>query len=119
MSEHGTIGDPAPTISLSDAADERVASLLREEGYDPSTAGLRVAVERGGCAGLSYRFDLVASAGDAAVVDRSGVGVFVDPAATPYVDGVRIELTDSAHGRGFRIENPNASEQCGCGLSFR
>lgn len=107
-------------VSLTADADERLASLLDRQGLDPESAGLRVAVERGGCAGLSYQFDLVASpeSGDV-VCDRDGVTVFVDSAAVEYVDGVEVDHTQSAHGTGFRIENPNADQQCGCGLSFR
>ncbi len=107
-------------LSLTGDADERLASLLDDRGLDPDSAGLRVAVERGGCAGLSYRFDLVASPEPADVVqDRDGVNAFVDPAAVEYVDGAAIDHTRSAHGTGFRIDNPNAEQQCGCGLSFR
>ncbi|MBP1987093.1 HesB/IscA family protein [Halolamina salifodinae] len=109
-----------PVITLSNRADDRIASILDDEGYDPSTAGLRVAVERGGCAGLSYRFGLAASPAEDDVVDnRHGVRVFVDPAAVAYVEGTDIDVTQSAHGKGFKVENPNAEEQCGCGLSFR
>lgn len=109
-----------PVVCLSDRADERIASILDDEGYDPSTAGLHVAVERGGCAGLSYRFGLATSPAEGDVVDdRHGVRVFVDPAALEYVEGTDIDVTQSAHGRGFKVENPNAEEQCGCGLSFR
>lgn len=115
-----TPATPDSVLTLSDAADDRIATVLEREGYDPSTAGLRVAVERGGCAGLSYRFDLRAAPAEGDVVqERQGVGLFVDPAAVEYVEGASIDATESAHGTGFRIENPNASEQCGCGLSFR
>ncbi|KPN30953.1 iron-sulfur cluster insertion protein ErpA [Halolamina pelagica] len=107
-------------LSLTADADGRLASLLDAQDLDPASAGLRIAVERGGCAGLSYRFDLVASPeSDDVVDDRDGVNVFVDPAAVEYVDGAAIDHTRSAHGTGFRIENPNAGQQCGCGLSFR
>ncbi|NHX36368.1 MULTISPECIES: HesB/IscA family protein [Halolamina] len=107
-------------LSLTADADERLASLLGSQGLDPTAAGLRVAVERGGCAGLSYRFDLVGSPEtDDLVRDRDGVNVFVDPAAVEYVEGAEIDHTRSVHGTGFRIDNPNANQQCGCGLSFR
>lgn len=109
-----------PVVTLSDDAEDRIASVLDEQGYDPSTGGLRVAVERGGCAGLSYKFGLAASPAEGDVVDdRDEVRVFVDSAAVEYVEGTEIDVTQSAHGRGFKVENPNADEQCGCGLSFR
>lgn len=107
-------------ITLTARAGEFVGSLLDDQGLDPASAGLRVAVERGGCAGLSYRFDLAAAPDDGDVVFRTEeTRVFVDPAAVEYVEGAEVDLTRSVHGTGFRIDNPNADQQCGCGLSFR
>lgn len=113
-------GSDDAAITLTDRADGLLASLLDDEGLDPSTAGLRIAVERGGCAGLSYRFDLTGAPGDGDLVrDRDGVRLFVAAAAQEYVAGAEIDVTESAHGTGLRIDNPNADQQCGCGLSFR
>ena len=102
-----------------DAADT-IETVLREEGYDLDSAGLRVAVERGGCAGLSYRFDLTDAPGEGHVVQESGpVTVFVDAASVEYVRGAEVSVGRTAHGTGFTVDNPNAEQQCGCGLSFQ
>lgn len=107
-------------IALTERAERLLASLLASEDLDRGSAGLRIAVERGGCAGLAYQFDLTGSpADDDVVCDRNDVRVFVDAPAVQYVDGSEIDVAESAHGTGFRIQNPNADQQCGCGLSFR
>lgn len=107
-------------IALDDRATEVVRSLLADRDHDPDEAGLRLAVERGGCAGLSYTFELAASpAPDDVVTERDGVRIFVDSASEPYLAGAALGVESTAHGRGFTIDNPNASQECGCGLSFR
>lgn len=107
-------------IVLEAAAADAVRTVLANQGLDPATAGLRVSVERGGCAGLSYELAVAAGPEPGDLVrEGDGVRVFVDPASEGYLGGAAIDLASTAHGTGFTIENPNASEQCGCGLSFR
>lgn len=108
------------TITLDDRALETIQTLLREQGLDPDSGGLRLAVERGGCAGLSYTFALSAEPeSDDVVCECDGVRVFVDSASEPYLAGAELSIESTAHGTGFTIDNPNATEECGCGLSFR
>ena len=110
----------ANPISLGERAAATIRTLLDEQGYDPTEAGLRIAVEQGGCAGLSYRFEL-ADGGDPddIVSESDGVRVFMDPASEPYVSGSALRLESTAHGTGFTVDNPNATQECGCGLSVR
>jgi len=80
--------------------------------------GLRVVVEKGGCAGLQYTMTLdVWRAGDT-TVQRDGVSVFIDPASLPYLAGAQLDYCDDLVGTGFRLHNPNAARSCGCGTSF-
>lgn len=110
-------GDP---LSLSTAAADAMNSALREEGFDPETAGVRISVERGGCAGLSYRFDLVADPSDDDIVyETEQATVVIDQPSAQYVSGAAVDLERTAHGTGFTIDNPNADQECGCGLSFQ
>ena len=108
------------SIRLDDRATETVRSVLREQGFDPEAAGLRLGVERGGCAGLSYTFELASEPDpDDVVLEDGDVRVFVDAASEPYLAGVELGVDATAHGTGFTIDNPNATQECGCGLSFR
>lgn len=107
-------------ISLDDRAVETIRSLLRKQEFDPDSAGLRLAVERGGCAGLSYTVALSSEPKpDDVVCESDGIRVFVDSASEPYLAGAELTVESTAHGTGFTIDNPNATQECGCGLSFR
>lgn len=113
------MADETP-VFLDERATVAIRTVLDEEGYDLTEAGLRISVERGGCAGLSYRFELAASEEpDDTVCERDGLRVFIDAASEPYVTGSELNLQSTAHGTGFTIDNPNANQECGCGLSFR
>lgn len=109
-----------PAITVTDDASATIQSVLGERGLDPETAGIRLAVEQGGCAGLSYRFELAAepAPGDH-VSENAGVALFVDAESRPYLEGAELGFERTAHGTGFVVDNPNASQECGCGISFR
>ena len=104
-------------VGLSDAAAQKVRSLMTQEGRDDLR--LRVAVQPGGCSGLIYQlyFDERLLDGDA-VVDFSGVEVVVDKMSVPYLDGASIDFEDTIQKQGFTIDNPNAQGSCACGDSF-
>ena len=107
--EHGVV--------LTDAAADKVKSLLEQEGRDDLR--LRVAVQPGGCSGLIYQlyFDERYLDGDR-TVDFGGVEVIVDEMSVPYLDGATIDFKDTISEQGFTIDNPNASGSCACGDSF-
>lgn len=112
-----TITAPAHGVSLSDAAADKVRSLLDQEGRDDLR--LRVAVQPGGCSGLIYQlyFDERYLDGDVAV-DFDGVEVIVDKMSVPYLDGSTIDFEDTIQKQGFTIDNPAAQGSCACGDSF-
>jgi iron-sulfur cluster assembly protein len=111
-------GDPAVTVTP-DAAEEAL-SLMEREGMDTDVSGLRLFVQQGGCAGLSYgmRFDTEPEPDDS-VVEHHGLRVFVDPASHNYIGGSKLEYEGGLQGAGFHVENPNVVSECGCGESFR
>lgn len=105
-------------VGLTDAAADKVRSLLAQEGRDDLR--LRVAVQPGGCSGLIYQlyFDERILDGDATVEFGEGVEVVVDKMSVPYLDGASIDFEDTIQKQGFTIDNPNASGSCACGDSF-
>jgi iron-sulfur cluster assembly protein len=111
-------GDPAVTVTT-DAAEEAL-SLMEREGMDTDVGGLRLFVQQGGCAGLSYgmRFDHEPEPDDS-VVEHHGLRVFVDPASQNYIGGSTLRFEGGLQGAGFHVENPNTVSECGCGESFR
>jgi iron-sulfur cluster assembly accessory protein len=117
MTETTATESRAHGVGLTDAAAEKVKSLLAQEGRDDLR--LRIAVQPGGCSGLIYQlyFDERTLDGDA-VVDFGGVEVAVDKMSVPYLDGATIDFEDTIQKQGFTIDNPNAEGSCACGDSF-
>ena len=104
-------------VGLTEAAAQKIRSLLTQEGRDD--LHLRVAVQPGGCSGLIYQlyFDERVLDGDA-LVDLHGVGVVLDKMSVPYLEGASIDFEDTIEKQGFTIDNPNAGSSCACGDSF-
>jgi iron-sulfur cluster assembly protein len=113
-------GDPTPKIEVTEDAADEALSLLEGEGLDTGVAGLRLFVQQGGCAGLSYgmRFDEEPEEDDT-VYEHHELRVFVDPASLNYIEGSVVDYEDGLQGAGFHVDNPNVVSECGCGESFR
>lgn len=103
-------------IALSAAAAQRIKSVVAGE---PAGAGLRVAVEGGGCSGFQYEI-AVAQAANAndLVIERDGALLFIDPVSLPFLLGSEVDWVDELIGASFKVKNPNATSSCGCGVSF-
>jgi len=105
-------------ISLTDKAVAEVKRIITEQALDEAPA-LRVGVSGGGCSGFSYvmTFDNDKKEGDQ-VMEVDGIRVVLDGEAEPYLDNMVIDFNDDLTKRGFVFNNPNASDNCGCGNSF-
>ena len=103
-------------VTLSDKATQRLARILVDE---PDNSALRVAVEGGGCSGFSYIFDITdVKNDDDFVIDQKGALVYIDKTSMPFMIGSVIDFVDDLVGKSFRVNNPNATANCGCGTSF-
>ena len=121
MSTESRDGDSGrPKITVTETAAERALQLLEDETMDLEIAGLRLFVQQGGCAGLSYgmRFDAEPEEDDTVYVHH-GLRVFVDPASLKYIEGSVLDYESGLQAEGFHVENPNVVSECGCGESFR
>ncbi len=107
-----------PAITLTDAAAAQLQNLLANSARP--VQGLRLSVKNTGCAGMSYKMDYVAEplAGDERVTAK-GVTVFIDPRALLFIIGTEIDYQSSALKSGFVFNNPQETERCGCGESFK
>ncbi|MDB4400387.1 iron-sulfur cluster assembly accessory protein [Akkermansiaceae bacterium] len=104
-------------ITVTDKAAEELIALLKAKDA-PEGSGLRLGVERGGCAGLAYTMRVgVVEEGDE-VIDLAGTRFIVAADSFDFLRGCSVEFTDSLSDRGFKIFNPNAARSCGCGTSF-
>ena len=104
-------------VQLTERAAKQVRKIKQNENLDDELY-LRVAVEGGGCSGLSYKLGFDIRTDEDELVDTQGLEVIVKPDHMLYLDGVVIDYPDGLDARGFTFENPNASEACGCGSSF-
>ena len=105
-------------IEVTTEAAERIRGLLSEDGK-LATHGLRMKVIGGGCSGLQYQlsFDDMVREIDSEI-EIEGVKVIVDEKSALYLVGSRLDFVDTLQESGFKIDNPNASNTCGCGQSF-
>lgn len=104
-------------IQVTEKAQQRIRQILAKQGG--SGGGLRLAVQGGGCSGLSYQFKLEAK--ERATDHVFGAGdakVLIDPKSFVYLDGLTLDYKESLIQSGFVIDNPNAQKTCSCGTSF-
>jgi iron-sulfur cluster assembly protein len=103
-------------VTLTPAAVRRVRQIM-EAG---ASAGLRVGVRKGGCAGMEYTLEHAAEVGaHDAVVEQDGARVMIAPMAQMFLIGTEIDYETTLLDSGFRFRNPNVAESCGCGESIR
>ena len=104
-------------IVLTSEAASAVKNAMARTGK--SDGGLRIMIESGGCAGHKYLIGLDAEPrSDDAVVESTGIKVFIDPDSQTLLSGLRVDFVERLEGSGFTFENPNAASQCSCGKSF-
>jgi iron-sulfur cluster insertion protein len=107
----------APAIGFTDAAANKLKSLIAEEN-NPDLK-LRVFVSGGGCSGFQYGFEFDENINDDDIkVEKSGVTMVVDAMSAQYIDGATVDYEEGLEGSRFVINNPNATSTCGCGASF-
>lgn len=108
------------SIYISDKAKAKVHQLMKDAGVDNDPSYfLRVGVVGGGCSGLSYKldFDNETRPMDQVFEDK-GVKIVTDLKSFLYLVNTELEFSDGLNGKGFYLNNPNASRSCGCGESF-
>ena len=104
-------------ITLTDNAVLHLQQLLREKSAEAGS-GLRVLVEKGGCAGWQYTMRIDQATATDSVFSHGGVSLIVDPQSLELLDHSQIDYVEALNDSGFRVENPNAARNCGCGTSF-
>ena len=103
-------------VTLSASAATQINAIMKKMGKQDF---LRVAVEGGGCSGFSYKFDFAEAANaDDLVITRDGATVVIDEMSLEFLSGSEIDYANELIGSAFKIVNPNATANCGCGTSF-
>ncbi|QBF31436.1 iron-sulfur cluster assembly accessory protein [Thalassococcus sp. S3] len=110
----GIPGKQAVTITPKAAA--QIAKLMEKDGH----SGLRIGVKKGGCAGMEYTMDYVTETDpNDEVVEQDGARVMIAPMAQMFLFGTEIDYEVSLLEAGFKFNNPNVTEACGCGESIK
>ena len=105
-------------IKLSDNAANRIKEIISQSKED--TLGVRVGVKSGGCAGMSYVMEYTNKINpNDEVIEDKGVKVFIDSAAVMYLFGTEMDFKKEEFSSQFVFNNPNETERCGCGESFK
>lgn len=118
LKEELTEGAVSSPITLTEKAASELKGLIEEN--NKGNAALRVWVAGGGCSGLQYGMaldDAEPEQGDLTLSDK-GIKIYVDDMSIKYMTGSVVDYVDEVLGGGFKIENPNAKQSCGCGSSF-
>ena len=107
-----------PIIKLSDNAATRIKEIM--SNAEKESLGVRVSVKTGGCAGMSYVMEYTKEANpNDEVIEDKGVRVVVDRAAVMYLLGTEMDYKQEEMSSTFVFNNPNETERCGCGESFK
>lgn len=104
-------------ISITEKAAEKVRTAMDKEGKVDSA--LRLYVSDGGCSGFQYELVFDEKKSDDELIEARGVKIIIDMESAKYLDGSEIDYVESVMGEGFKVNNPNATETCGCGHSFK
>tara|TARA_Y100000816_G_C25863717_1_gene450920 strand:+ start:368 stop:700 length:333 start_codon:yes stop_codon:yes gene_type:complete len=104
-------------LTLSDKAAERIKEIIIK---DQKSVGVRIGVKSGGCAGMEYIMEYAKEhKPNDEIIEDKGVKVFIDPAAIMYLLGTQMDYKIEKFSSSFVFNNPNETERCGCGESFK
>ena len=106
-------------LTFSDQAKTRLKEIMSSDQYK-NALGLRISVKSGGCAGMTYDMNYVEQLVDGdEKIEVEGVNVFIDPKAIMYLLGTEMDYKVDKFTSSFVFNNPNETERCGCGESFK
>ncbi len=105
-------------ITLSDNAANRIKEIMSNN--QTKSVGVRIGVKSGGCAGMSYIMEYAKEINSTdEIIEDKGVKVFIDPGAIMYLLGTEMDYKKEQFSSTFVFKNPNETERCGCGESFK
>ena len=103
-------------LTLSEKAANHIRNFLTKRGKG---FGVRLGVKTSGCSGMAYKLEFVDELAEGDVVFEShGVKIITDEKSLAYLDGTELDYTREGLNEGFKFNNPNVKDQCGCGESF-
>lgn len=103
-------------ITLTEKAARHVSNYISKRGKG---VGIRFGVHTSGCSGMAYKLEFVDDIKpEDQVFESYGVKIMIDPKSLPYIDGTELDFVREGLNEGFKFNNPNVKDECGCGESF-
>ena len=103
-------------ITITENAAKHINNYLTKRGKG---LGVRLGVKTSGCSGMAYNLEFVDEVNeDDLIFEEYGARVYIDPKSLVYLDGTQVNYTKEGLQEGFKFENPNVKDSCGCGESF-
>lgn len=103
-------------VTLTEQAARHVSNFIAKRGRG---VGVRLGVRTSGCSGMAYKLEFADDVqADDVVFESHGVKVLIDPQSLSYIDGTELDYTREGLNEGFKFNNPNVKNECGCGESF-
>jgi len=103
-------------VTLSERAANHIRNFIAKRGKG---IGIKLGVRTSGCSGMAYKLEFAdASEADDLEFESFGVKVYVDPKSLAYLDGTELDFVREGLNEGFKFNNPNVKNACGCGESF-
>jgi iron-sulfur cluster assembly protein len=103
-------------ITLTEKAAKHVSNFITKRG---NGVGIRFGVQTSGCSGMAYKLEFVDAINpEDTVFESHGVKIMIDPKSLPYIDGTELDYVREGLNEGFKFNNPNVKDECGCGESF-
>jgi iron-sulfur cluster assembly protein len=110
------------TVTLTEKAEFRLRAFLKGSAREENQTqkGVRISVKNGGCSGYEYGIEITSQPQPDDIVTQQGnVLVYVDAKSAPLLEGVVVDFIEGVMDSGFKFSNPNATDTCGCGKSFK
>tara|TARA_B100000963_G_C22614913_1_gene666808 strand:- start:746 stop:1081 length:336 start_codon:yes stop_codon:yes gene_type:complete len=106
-------------LTFTEKAKSRLKEIMSSSDHKNSL-GLRISVTSGGCAGMTYKMDYIKKKIDGdEIINVDDINIFVDPKAIMYLLGTKMDYKEDKFASSFIFNNPNETERCGCGESFK
>ncbi len=103
-------------VTLTEPAADRVRTFLASRGRG---VGVRLGVRTSGCSGMAYVLEFVDELDESdEVFEDRGVKIIVDRKSLVYLEGTELDYGKDGLNEGFKFNNPNVKDECGCGESF-
>ncbi|BCL74388.1 HesB family protein [Jeongeupia sp. HS-3] len=103
-------------LTLTEPAAQHIANFIAKRGKG---LGIRLFVKTAGCSGMAYKLEFVdVAVEDDLVFESFGVRLYTDAKSLAYIDGTELDFTKEGLNEGFKFNNPNVKNECGCGESF-